>query len=312
MRKLILSALVLSTLTMCKKSEITNANEAIRSADSLVEHAAESIEKMDATADAAVDSINLKAKDLIRNKEEIEKAFNNSRKKIDSISENVEKFRKDIEDKKIVSNLDSIKNSIKKELPKTTKEVVTKIVYKDKPQQNNPPKPASITKKAYMEMNVDDIGTGKTMAQNQIRKYDGIIKTENLVTNDELQTYYITAKVALSNFDYLLEDLADLGTVKNKNIEINGSSYNENKMCDLEITMYGNRLQPSDSEKSKDFGSKSLDAISSGWHVIGSILLFLLPFWPLFLLGAIGYYFYKKKNSKSPTPPENKNHEDHQ
>jgi len=312
MRKLILSALVLSTLTMCKKSEITNANEAIRSADSLVEHAAESIEKMDATADAAIDSINLKAKDLIRNKEEIEKAFNNSRQKIDSISENVEKFRKDIEDKKIVSNLDSIKNSIKKELPKTTKEVVTKIVYKDKPQQNNPPKPASIIKKAYLEMNVDDIGTGKTMAQNQIRKYDGIIKTENLVTNDELQTYYITAKVPLSNFDYLVEDLADLGTVKNKNIEINGSSYNENKMCDLEITMYGNRLQLSDSEKSKDFGSKSLDAISSGWHVIGSILLFLLPFWPLFLLGAIGYYFYKKKNSKSPTPPENKNPEDHQ
>lgn len=306
MKKLILTAVILSTLTMCKKAELEQANNTIANADSLIDKASESVEKFDSTANTIVDSVNLKAKDLIKNKEEIEKAFENSKQKIDSISENVEKFKKEIDEKKISSNLDSIKNSIKKEIPKPVKKTVNKIVYRDKPKQDASPKPASIIKKGYIEINVDDIATGKYLVQDQIRKYDGIIKTENLISNDEFQTYYITAKVPLQKFDYLVEELADLGTVKNKNVEIVGNDYNQNRMCDIEITLYGNKLHPTVDEKDKSFGSKSLDAFSSGWNVIGSILLFLLPFWPVFLIAGIGYYFYKKKNNKDQNPPENK------
>ncbi|WDF45521.1 DUF4349 domain-containing protein [Chryseobacterium sp. KACC 21268] len=306
MKKLILTVFVLSTLTMCKKSDLEQANNTIASADSLVDNVSESVEKFDSTANKIVDSVNLKAKDLIKNKEEIEKAFENSKNKIDSIGENVEKFKKEIEEKKISSNLDSIKNSIKKEIPKPVTKSVNKIVYRDKPTQNPEPKPASILKKGYVEINVDDIATGKYLVQEQIRKYDGNIKTENLISNDEFQTYYITAKVPLQKFDYLVEELADLGTVKNKNVEIVGNDYNQNKMCDIEITLYGNKLHPTENENDKSFGDRSLDAISSGWNVIGSILLFLLPFWPVFLIAGIGYYFYKKKNNKNQNPPENK------
>jgi len=306
MKKLILTVFVLSTLTMCKKSDLEQANNNIASADSLVDNVSESVEKFDSTANTIVDSVNLKAKDLIKNKEEIEKAFENSKNKIDSIGENVEKFKKEIEEKKISSNLDSIKNSIKKEIPKPVTKTVNKIVYRDKPTQNPEPKPASILKKGYVEINVDDIATGKYLVQEQIRKYDGNIKTENLISNDEFQTYYITAKVPLQKFDYLVEELANLGSVKNKNVEIVGNDYNQDKMCDIEITLYGNKLHPTENENDKSFGSKSLDAISSGWNVIGSILLFLLPFWPVFLIAGIGYYFYKKKNNKNQNPPENK------
>ena len=306
MKKLILTVFVLSTLTMCKKADLEQANNTIASADSLFDKASESVEKFDSTANSIVDSVNLKAKDLIRNKKKNKKAFEDSKNKIDSIGENVEKFKKEIEEKKISSNLDSIKNSIKKEIPKPVTKTVNKIVYRDKPTQNPEPKPASMMKKGYVEINVDDIATGKYLVQQQVRKYDGIIKTENLVSNDEFQTYYITAKVPLQKFDYLVEELADLGTVKNKNVEIVGNDYNQNKMCDIEITLYGNKLHPIVDEKDKSFGSKSLDAVSSGWNVIGSILLFLLPFWPVFLIGGIGYYFYKKKNKKDQNPPENK------
>ena len=309
MKKLILTVFALSTLTMCKKADLEQANNTIASADSLFDKASESVEKFDSTANSIVDSVNLKAKDLIKNKEEIEKAFENSKSKIDSIGENVEKFKKEIEEKKISSNLDSIKNSIKKEIPKPVTKTVNKIVYRDKPTQNPEPKPASMMKKGYVEINVDDIATGKYLVQQQVRKYDGIIKTENLVSNDEFQTYYITAKVPLQKFDYLVEELADLGSVKNKNVEIVGNDYNQNKMCDIEITLYGNKLHPTVDEKDKSFGSKSLDAVSSGWNVIGSILLFLLPFWPVFLIGGIGYYFYKKKNNKTQNPPENSDSE---
>lgn len=300
MKKLILTVFVLTTLTMCNKAEIQSANETISNADSLIDKASENAENFDSTANTIVDSVNLKAKDLIKNKEEIEKAFDDSKQKIDSISKDVEKFKKEIDEKKISSNLDSIKNSIKKEIPKPVTKTVNKIVYRDKP------KPASIMKKGYVEINVDDIATGKYLVQEQVRKYDGIIKTENLISNDEFQTYYITAKVPLQKFDYLVEELADLGTVKNKNVEIVGNDYNQNRMCDIEITLYGNKLHPAEDDKDKSFGSKSIDAVSSGWDVIGSILLFLLPFWPVFLIAGIGYYFYKKKNNKDQNIPENK------
>jgi len=302
MKKLILTAVILSTLTMCKKAELEQANNTITSADSLIDKESETVENLDSNANAVLDSVNLKSKDLIKTKEEIEKAFENSKNKIDSISENVEKFKKNIEEKKISSNIDSIKNSIKKEIPKTVTKTVKKIVYRDKPKQDSSPKPASIIKKGYIEINVDDISSGKYLVQEQIRKYDGIIKTENLLSNDEFQTYYITAKVPLQKFDYLVEELADLGTIKNKNVEIVGNDYNQNKMCDIEITLYGNKLQPTENEKDKNLGSKSVDAISSGWNVIESILLFLLPFWPVFLIAGIGYYFYEKKNKNDQNP----------
>ena len=95
MKKLLLTAVILSTLTMCKKADLQEANNTIKNADSLIDNASESLENLDSDAKATLDSVNLKAKDLLKNKEEIEKAFENSKSKIDSISENVEKFKKD-------------------------------------------------------------------------------------------------------------------------------------------------------------------------------------------------------------------------
>lgn len=309
MKKLILTAVILNTLTMCKKADLQEANHTIASADSLIDKASETVNNLDSNVNAALDSVNLKAKDLIKNKEDIEKAFENSKEKIDSISENVEKFKKDIEEKKITSNIDSIKNQIKKEIPKATKNL-TKIIYKDKPvkKENVVPEPSPMVKNGSVELNVDNISEAKQSLREIIRKYDGTVKTENLVSNDEFQTFYLTAKVPFEKFDYLVEDLQNLGMIRNKNLEVKGDTYSPNKLGNLEITLYDNHLKPRENEKDKTFREKSADAISSGWNVIGNILLFLLPFWPVFLIAGIGYYFYKKKNQdKNQNPPKENN-----
>lgn len=295
MKKLILTAVILSTLTMCKKAELEQANNTIANADSLIDKASETVNNLD--TNSVLDSVNLKAKDLIKNKEDIQKAFDKSKEKIDSISENVEKFKKDIEEKKISSNIDSIKNQIKKEIPKATK-TLTKVIYKDKPakKENTVQEGYAMVKNGSVEINVDNISEAKQSLREIIRKYDGTVKTENLVSNDEFQTFYLTTKVPFEKFDYLVEDLQNLGMIRNKNLEVKGENYNPNKLGNLEITLYDNHLKPLENEKDKTFGEKSADAISSGWNVIGSILVFLLPFWPLFLIAGIGYYFYKKKN----------------
>jgi hypothetical protein len=309
MKKLILSAVILSTLTMCKKADLQEANNTIANADSLMDKASETVNHLDSNANAVLDSVNLKAKDLIKNKEEIEKAFEHSKNKIDSISDNVEKFKKDIEEKKISSNIDSIKNQIKKEIPKTTK-VLTKVIYKDKPakKENVVPEPSPMVKNGSVEINVDNISEAKQSLREIIRKYDGTVKTENLVSNDEFQTFYVTAKVPFEKFDYLVEDLQNVGIIRNKNFEVKGDTYSPNKLGNMEITLYDNHLKPQENEKDKTFGEKSADAISSGWNVIGNILLFLLPFWPIFLIAGIGYYFYKKKNQdKNQNPSKDNN-----
>jgi len=295
---------------MCKKSDLQETNNTIANADSLIDNASESAAKFDSEANTIVDSLNLKAKDLIQTKEEIETAFDKSKEKIDSISENVAKFKKDIEEKKISSNIDSIKNQIKKEIPKQVK-TVTKVIYKDKPTKQESVAPVNqMVKNGSVELNVDDISYAKESVKDIIRKYDGTIKTENLVSNDEFQTFYLTSKVPLEKFDYLIEDLAQVGTVRNKNLEVVGNHYNENKLCNLEITLYDNKLKAKESDDNKNFGEKSADAISSGWKVIGNILLFLLPFWPVFLIGGFGYYLYKKKYGKENHNQPNKDSEE--
>ncbi len=244
MKKLILTAVILSTLTMCKKAELEQANNTIASADSLIDKASETVNNLDSKANAVLDSVNLKAKDLIKNKEDIEKAFENSKEKIDSISENVEKFKKDIEEKKISSNIDSIKNQIKKEIPKATK-TLTKVIYKDKPakKENTVQEGYSMVKNGSVEINVDNISEAKQSLREIIRKYDGTVKTENLVSNDEFQTFYLTAKVPFEKFDYLVEDLQNLGMIRNKNLEVKGENYNPNKLGNLEITLYDRKTK---------------------------------------------------------------------
>lgn len=45
MKKLILTAVILSTLTMCKKADLQEANHTIASADSLMDKTSETVKK---------------------------------------------------------------------------------------------------------------------------------------------------------------------------------------------------------------------------------------------------------------------------
>jgi hypothetical protein len=98
---------------------------------------------------------------------------------------------------------------------------------------------------------------------------------------------------------YLINDLEEnVGTIVKRNIEISGVDYTENTMCDLEITLVNNSKEASAIASSASFGGRSMGAIGSGWNVIQEIFLFILPFWPLFLIGAGVFYYFKKKKSE--------------
>lgn len=300
MKKLALVGIIATTLIACNKSEISNSIDKLNTADSLVTEAKEHINTIDSSAKSITDSISIPQ--LIKEKEKIGKVFDNHKKTLDSLNSKINDFKNEIDKEKISKSIDSVKALVKKTTTNKGKDAITKIIYKEKPTvtQTKSVEP-SLVKSGQIELNVENLAVAKDQIKNELEKFDSSIKTENLSSNDEVQTYYITAKVPLQKFDYLMESLTqNIGKVRLKNIDVIGNRYEDNTLCKLEITLYQNQEIVTNT-KNENFGQKSINAIASGGGALGSVLLFFLPFWPVFLIAGVGFYFYKKKQRKDTT-----------
>ena len=112
----------------------------------------------------------------------------------------------------------------------------------------------------------------------------------------------------LSSFNNLVDSVSNLGQITNKSTEIEGKDYMANQMCDVEITLTDKTPETNSTsedlnvlnkdDKPKTFGEKFSDAFSKGFEGLGSGLIALIPFWPLFLIGGIIWYFVAKRNKK--------------
>lgn len=301
MKKFILLVAVSSTFIMCKKSEATKSQVegAVKSADSTITATSDKINDIANTADAVFDSANVKIKEFDDTKNGIKEKIEATSKTVDSLSHKIAATQLQ---SKIEKN-DSTKRSSEKIVinvpsPKIIKE--TKVIYRDKNKKENDglnvPK-NKMVKTGRLELNVENTETAKEIVTQEVRKYDGFIQSENIsLNNNDKKIAYLRVKVPIQKLEYLMDDISSIGTIENKGTEITGQNYIENTMCNLEITLYGTTEGYTQSDQPKTFGDQSFAAISSGWSVITGIFLFILPFWPLFLIIGIGYYFYKKKN----------------
>lgn len=297
MKKFIVLVAVSSVFVMCKKSEATQPQleNAISSADSAVANVNEKINSINDEAEAVFDSASIKIKDFEKTKSEAVQKMEATSKSVDSLSEKISNMKLESKTEKkdslhkIVVNVPS---------PKVIKE--TKIVYKDKPKQAEKVSQNRMQKTGVLELNVNDAETAKETVKELVKKYDGFVKSENTsLNNNDTKIAYLKVKVPIQKFDYLMDDLSfNIGNIENKGIDVSGQDFVNNTLCDMEITLYGNSESVLVKSKPETFGGKSLAAVSSGWNVITSIFLFILPLWPLFVIAGIGYYFYKKKNNK--------------
>lgn len=303
MKKLVLIIAVSSNFIMCKKGEASTSQlkDTINSVDSAVADTNEKINSISNNAEAVFDSASIKIKDFENTKSEVNKTIESTSKSIDSLSKKIAgmKLESKIE-KKDSTEKSSEKIVVNVPAPKIIKE--TKIIYKDKNEQKASVQKNKMIKTGILELNVNNAETAKEIVKEQIKKYDGFIKSENisLNNNNNRKIAYLKVKIPILKFDYLMDDLSyNIGEVENKGIEISGEDFANNTLCDVEITLYGADAEFAQKDKPENFGTKSLAAVSSGWNVITSIFLFILPLWPLFLIVGIGYYFYKKKNAKN-------------
>ena len=310
MKKIILTFATVLSIVACKKQEGVSENEnqdlseistnSIVSADSAFT-TLENLPKLSTKeTDSAITAIKGIATQKIEELKDEKKLLTEKvAKEIDSATRN-----SIISEIKITQNkIDSVKNkvatTIKKEKtgPKIIKE--TKVIYRENPESKVLVSAPKITKTGELEIQVDDLQVAQEMAKEQIAKYDGKVTGEQISSYENKEYNYLKVTLPLEKSEYLIQDLErNVGNIISRNIEITGEEYGKNSICNLEITLFNDSKDASIISTPTSFGGRTWGAIGSGWNVIQEIFLFILPFWPVFLIGGGIYYFVKKKKTQ--------------
>lgn len=332
MKNLFFIILATVALISCDKSTIQQTTDNIKRADSLFTKANDGIKTLDSISKTITDSDGITKKVIIPEIEKQKKSIDSTIKsggwRIDSINKQIEKITKNVVvGTEVVKTLDSANESLKngestiKVLTRTADKIL-KQTKKQNPtaensaneklatpeEQNNavivPPvvEKDPIVKTARLEIQVDNLNTAKALLKQKIRENNADLVTENFSQNEGIQKEYITAKVPLQNFDQLLSNLSgQLGDVKSKNTESEGNDYIASQMCDIEITLLQNE-NIADNALTQDEKEENTDSFSGafmkGFKVLGDAMLFLLPFWPLFFIGGLVWYFISRNKKK--------------
>lgn len=337
MKKLIFSIFTASILFVaCNKTDMQQATDTIKNADSLFKEAKESYNTLDSISKVINDSSSTVGKVIIpeidKHKEIIEDAVKKGNISIDSVQKQFDKIKaKTQQNEEIRKAIDSVSGIIKDSKTENLKakdiiESANKILNKVKENtQSSAPKInpnevkistqkteiIPIVKTARLNISVENIASAKAMLQQELRNTNGDLVTENYSENEGIGKEVITAKVPLYQFNNLVNNLANLGAVQTKTTQSTGQDYDANQMCDVEITLIDNSISSvssaspedlniinGDEKKDETFGDKSENAFMKGFSVLGSLFLALVPFWPIFLIGGIIWYFVAKRNKK--------------
>lgn len=246
---------------MCKKGEATASDleNTLQSADSTVSATSEKLNDIGDKANAALDSANVKIKDFENAKNEVKDKIENTSKMVDSLSEKISNVALESKTEKKDSVKKDQKIVVNVPAPKVIRE--TKVVYKEKLKKEKDelivPK-NRLVKTGTLEINVNDAETAKEIVKEEVAKYNGFIRSENIsVSSDDKTIAYLKVKVPLQKFDYLMSDLNyNLGEVKDKSINVTGQEVVENTICELEITLYGKEGSYNEKKKCGNFWRK--------------------------------------------------------
>ena len=332
MKNLFFIIITAAAVISCHKSTIQQTTDNIKRADSLFTKANDGIKTLDSISKTINDSDGIAKKVIIPEIEKQKKSIDSTIKsggwRIDSINKQIEKITKNVVvGTEVVKTLDSANESLKngestiKVLTRTADKIL-KQTKKQNPtaensanenratpqEQNNPVivppvvEKDPIVKTARLEIQVNNLNTAKALLKQKIRENNADLVFENFSLNEGIQKEYITAKVPLQNFDQLLSNLSgQLGDVKSKSTESEGKDYIASQICDIEITLLQNE-NIADTALTKDEKEENPNSFSGafmkGFKILGDAMLFLLPFWPVFLIGGLVWYFISRNKKK--------------
>lgn len=303
MKKIILTIAAIVSLAACKKGELgETTNQTIDNATEVADSLQMNVsQKLDTTVAVIKDSAKSQIGTLVEEKKLLTEKV---AKEIDSVSKELIVSEIKTTQKKIDSVKDKVASAIEKVKPVTPKIIKeTKVIY------TAPPTPkeqiAKITKTGEVQIEVDDITTANQNTKEQVEKYNGAIKSEQIASSNDRDVTYLKVNVPADKAEFLISDLNNyVGKVEYKNVVTTGEKYTKNSNCSMEITLF-TKSDAIIATAPLSFGGKMMNAIGSGWNVIQEIFLFLLPFWPVFLIGGGIFYYVKKKNKQQEAEQNN-------
>ncbi|KIA89267.1 DUF4349 domain-containing protein [Kaistella jeonii] len=307
MKNLILSIVTVLSLVACKKQEGVSttgeSSSSITKGDSLSMNNSAGFDSTQNSTRKNSDSLNSLAKDTSVAK--IQKLNNEKKLLTEKVAKEMDSSTRSaiISEIKITQKkIDSVRNNVvlnrKKQItaPKIVRE--RKIIYLEKSTRKEVVITPKITKKGALEIEVEDMETAQFATKEQVFKYNGIVKSEQISSDKDQQFDFLKISVPLDKSEYLIKDLENnVGKIISRNIQINGEEYSKNSVCHLEITLVKNSKDAIISAIPKTFGGRTLGAVGTGWNVIQEIFLFILPFWPVLLIGGGIYFYFKKKKT---------------
>lgn len=331
-------------INSCSKQEFTDATDTFKRADSLFTKANDGFKTLDSLSKRVNDSNGVARKVIIpqieKQSKRIDSTIRSGSWKIDSINKDIAEITNNVKvGTEVAKTLDSANKALQngesvisvlsstadKILKRTQTQKVTtpsnSEIQNPQSNQNNtvvvPPivEKNPLVKTAVLEIQVNDLTQAKSILKQKIRESNADLVSENFSYQEGFEREYITAKVPLYNFDNLVSDLSNgLGEVKSKSTESVGKDYISSQMCDIEITLVqkeltaSNQIITSDENNDSDsFSSKSSSAFMSGFKVLGDMMVAILPFWPIFLIAGLIFYFVRRnKKNKEAQLLENK------
>lgn len=332
MKQFLFLFLMTASLISCEKGSIQQTTDNFKRADSLFTKANDGIKTLDSISKTIKDSDGI-AKSVIipeikKQKKTIDSTIKSGGWRIDSINKQIEKITKNVVvGTDVVKTLDSANQSLKsgenalKVLTRTADKILNQTKKQNPTPDNSvdnnsvtPQGPAApvtvppaamrdpLVKTANFEIQVDDLSSAKALLKQIIRENNADFISENFSQSEGIQREYITVKVPLQNFDGLVSNISNqLGDVKLKNTESEGKDYIASQMCDIEITLLQNEniAQNQFEKDAAETGENTFgSAFLKGFEVLKNSLLFLLPFWPIFLIAAAIWYFINRNKKK--------------
>lgn len=285
--------------------EIEKTKETVRNE---IKKNAKNLDSLNREISKIKDNIN-KGSDIIKTVDSANKKLKESDNvfdKLSTITETISKVSKQTKPKT------SVKTEVKSpQAPSSENEnnsISEPEISRNNPQYT-PPQPTvtekiPLVKTAQLNISVDDLYSAKADLQNEIRSYGGEIVTENFGEQEGVRSQRITAKVPYRFFNEVTDNISkNIGNLESKSIESEGKDYDPNQMCDIEITFkeksaYADGMGDSGISKKDSFGEKSSDAFMKGFKGLSEVLVAILPFWPLFLIGGLVWYFVRKNKKK--------------
>lgn len=332
MKKFFLSILIGTAIISCEKSTIQQTTDHFKRADSLFSKANEGMKTLDSISKSINSKDGITRKVIIPEIEKQKKAIDSTIKsgswRIDSINQKLQEITKNVKTgTHVVKTLDSANEALKKggnplEVLSKTADKILKHTETQKENTQTPTKaeiqsqhsPSTVpldplVKTARLEIEVVNLTEAKALLKQKLKEHHADLASESFSQTEGISKESFSAKVPVPYFDQLVNSASTLGEIRMKSTISQGIDYDAKQLCDVEISLFQNEnlrnnsfaQKESDSLKTDTFGDKSSNAFMQGFRILGDGLLFLLPFWPILLIGILVWYFFarnKKRKAK--------------